>query len=66
MFVIYERPKDYPDHYVIRRWGGPGLQDRDYFQLGKTLEEARRFVPPHCIRFPRDPRDEPQIVESWI
>lgn len=69
MFVIYERPRDYPDGYVMRRWeigGSVSPRPTDYFITGKTLEEVRRAVPPHCIRLHRHPNDETQIVETWI
>jgi hypothetical protein len=67
MYVIYERPKDYPDRYVLRQW----IIDEQpsptgWFVLADTLEAVRAFVPPYCIRFERNPSDEPQIVESWI
>lgn len=66
MFVIYERPTDYPDKFVMRRFAGRPMQGTDYFRTADSLEEIRRHVPPHCARFMRDPNDEPQIVESWI
>ena len=70
MFVVYERPLDHPEHFVMRRWligaekGKP--TPTDYFVLGETLEEVRNSIPPHCVRLERDPNDEPQIVECWI
>jgi hypothetical protein len=68
MFVIYERPRDYPDKYVMRRWEitHGGSRPTDYFVLADTLEEVRRAVPPWCVKLFRDAQDEPQIVESWI
>lgn len=68
MFVIYERPTDYPTRYVVRKWhtlnGLP--HPSDYFTLHDTLEEARATVPPFMVRFPRDPKDMPCIVESYF
>jgi hypothetical protein len=71
MFVVYDRPLDYPEHYVMRRWiigavEGQPIPDKDYFVIAKTLDEVRVAIPPHCVRLERDPNDEPQIVESWI
>jgi hypothetical protein len=69
MFVVYERPRDYPDKFVLRRWSiGPGSAegDADWFVLGETLDDVRAAVPQHCIRVGRSPHDEPQIVESWV
>jgi hypothetical protein len=71
MFVVYKRPRDYPDKFVVRRWwvgktpGHPD-PDSDWFYLGETLEEVRAHVPEWCVRLERDPNDEPQIVEVWI
>jgi hypothetical protein len=71
MFVVYERPRDYPDKFVVRRWwigtgSGKPEADQDWFYLGKTLEDVRAQVPEGCFRLNRDPNDEPQIVEFWI
>jgi hypothetical protein len=69
MFVVYERPKDYPDKFVVRRWSISGERvdaDGDWFFLGETLEDVREKVPRHCIRIHRHPYDEPQILEVWI
>jgi hypothetical protein len=68
MFVVYERPKDYPDKFVLRRWaiGRGAAQGTEWFVLGETIEEVRAHVPLHCVRIGRDPHDEPQIVEVWL
>lgn len=72
VWVIYERPRDYPGLFVVR----PQHPHRDaygdfYVTYGdatthRTLEEARQVIPPGLVRVPRDPRDDPKIVESWI
>jgi hypothetical protein len=69
MWTIYFNPADHPGQFVTRRcWIGPGTITPDpvRFRVGKTLEEARTFVPWGCERLDRDPADEPQIVEVWI
>jgi|HubBroStandDraft_6_1064221.scaffolds.fasta_scaffold3971273_2 hypothetical protein len=68
MYVVYERPRDYPDKFVVRRWGcrAEGAVPEDWFVLGTTLDEVRAAIPRHCVRLERDPRDEPQIIEVWI
>ena len=71
MFVVYNRPLDHPNKFVVRRWWigrkvGEPLADADWFYLADSLEEVRRHIPAHCVRLERDPRDEPQIVECWI
>jgi hypothetical protein len=69
MYVIYQRPRDYPEHFVMRRWaiaGGAAEADKDYFVLAETLDQARQSVPPYCVRLERDPSDDPVIVETWL
>jgi hypothetical protein len=71
MFVVYRKPRDYPQSYVLRRWWigrtqGEPEADKDWFVVAATLEEVRAHVPPYCVRLERDPRDEPQIVELWM
>ena len=71
MFVVYKRPRDYPDKFVVRRWWidkipGELSADGDWFFLGDTLEEVRAHIPEWCIWLDRYPDDEPHIVECWI
>jgi hypothetical protein len=68
MFVVYEHPKDYPGHFVVRRWAfGPrGFQACQDAQLATTLEEARALVPGSYMRMPRAAGDDAVIVESWV
>jgi hypothetical protein len=68
LFTIYEKPRDYPHGYVVRRWvtdGGPEPHPREAM-VAATLEEARALVPPDLYRLQRSPEDDPCIVESWI
>ncbi|WP_448167720.1 hypothetical protein [Burkholderia ambifaria] len=71
MWVIYERPSDYPNGYVARRCyaksdGGVLVSHREFF-TGDTLEEVRAHLKPFGLyRIDRDPRDEAQIVETWL
>lgn len=71
MAVIYDHPRDFPDHFVVREHhitaGGrcmPSLVSHQF----DTLEEARDHArQPHgkiCIA--RHPKDDPVIVESWV
>ncbi|HXJ60733.1 MAG TPA: hypothetical protein VNU68_29160 [Verrucomicrobiae bacterium] len=67
IWTIYERPKDYPRHFVVRRWTiGAGQERAHECQLADTLEEARKLVPPLLIRLDRQPNDDPVIVENWL
>jgi len=72
MWVVYERPTDFPDHFVVRRFAiaanevvaGAGPDDMMLFD---TLDAARKRMSEmqlSCLR--RHPSDEPQIVEMWL
>lgn len=68
MWVVYDHPRDMPDHFVARRHEvhprGP-VPTGDVIK-GNTLGEVRARLPPGLYRMPRDPNDEPQIVEVWM
>jgi hypothetical protein len=64
MFVIYDHPKDYPGHFVVRRWvGNKPTQD---CAIADSLEIARTEVPPGLHRLPYQPGEDGVIVETWI
>lgn len=66
MWVIYDRPTDYPDEVVVVNWWGD-IRDHVVARC-ETVQEARQIIlglgASACLT--RDPGDEPQIVESWI
>lgn len=66
-FVIYERPKDFPEHFVVRRWTiTHGRTAPDLVAcLCSTLAEARETVPPDLVCMPRMDDDDAVIVEVW-
>ncbi len=67
--MIYERPDDYPRHFVVRHFRiEPGQAvPLDVVGLADTLDEARRLVPPTAdICLGRYLHDAPTIVETWI
>lgn len=71
LWVIYEHPKDYPGHYVVRRWQvlGPLCAPKTEIEGHPvlTLEEARGFVGKGTTCIGRDPyQDDPVIKEVWI
>lgn len=66
IWVIYNRPADYPDSFVVRVWRGEVPEPE--VGLYPTLELARLMVDQDgaSIRLPRHHTDDPVIVESWI
>ena len=67
LWTVYERPLDYPDHYVVRQWKiSPHGPIPGPAQLADSLEHARRLVPPYTYRLDPLPGDDPCIVEVWV
>lgn len=67
-YVIYDRPKDAPEHYVVRRWEvlrNGSLRDCEAFGY-KRLEDARKIIPSWATCVNRMPGDDPAILEVWI
>jgi len=64
MVVIYERPIDYPEHYVARLW------DTDkpscIIMVSPTYEELRNKMPKGMINIKRSQIDDERIYETWI
>ena len=70
MYVLYDHPSDYPNHFVVRpalvaSKRGKAQFSRNGF-LFDTIKEARDFIPKGMVRIHRDPADDPVIVESYI
>ena len=67
LWVIYERPSDYPDSYVVRMWHVTArYQEAGEAKAFPTLEEARAHIPKSLWPIPRSPEDDEKIVETWI
>jgi hypothetical protein len=69
IYVITEKPSDFPEHFVVRRQAiGPGgsVHWDPEAKTAPTLADARKHVPPGLIRFARAPSDDPVIVETWL
>jgi hypothetical protein len=68
VWTVYKHPVDYPDKYVARRFvvnPGSARATREMF-VEDTLDQIRALIPAEYICLPRDSRDEPHIVETWI
>jgi hypothetical protein len=69
VWVIYDKPSDFPNSLVVRRWSlavSGSLVAEDECVLASTLEEARTYIPPGLVR--QDPtfQDDPVITEFWL
>lgn len=69
MWVIYDHPKDNPNHFVVRKWtimsNAAPLASMDK-TLHDTLEEAREAIPPGLYNLVRYANDYPVIKEVWV
>jgi hypothetical protein len=69
IYTIYERPSDYPHHFVLRLFyatrGGKVVKGK-LVGIAETLENARKMLPLGLANVGRDLSDEPQIVETWM
>lgn len=71
IWVLYDHPKDYPQHYVARKWvhfdnntdytPTKDVMVSDDLMVLRTALNSRGFV-----QTTRQPGDEPQIMEVWI
>lgn len=67
MWAIYEKPKDYPNDYVARRWEiTEKAVPTGEILLADNIHTLRRKLPPGLHRIPRSLDDDPYILETWI
>lgn len=69
VWTVYEHPLDYPQWYVVRRsWviDGKIVMEPKPCGMGATLEDVRATIPEWLTRMPRQPGDDPVIVETWF
>lgn len=66
IWVIYDHPKDHPDHFVVRRWYG--LFPDNVVDSFDTLVSAREYIAWQggCAAMKRFDDDDPVIVETWL
>lgn len=66
MWTIYDHPRDYPQHFVVRVFYG--LEKEAKADTFDTLADARRFVRQQggSFNLHRQEEDDPVIAESWV
>lgn len=69
MWVVYDKPKDYPEHIMARKWNISAgkvvptetvICHTQYINLEITLEQKGLH------KLPPDPHDDPKIKEVWV
>jgi hypothetical protein len=70
VWVVYDKPADFPNTFVARRWlsaAGPKVTPTDDFIVSPDLESLRALLASRgLVRFNRSPEDDAKIVEVWI
>jgi hypothetical protein len=70
MWTVYSHPKDYPDHFIARKWLIGSKRDEpeatDEVVARFSLDEVRTALPPGLYCIGRKTGDDPCIVEVWL
>lgn len=70
MYTVYDHPSDYPNDYVCRRLvisPGEVKADCTFLMVTKDLELIRgQMLHMGLTLVPRDPSDDPVVIESYI
>ena len=68
IWTICKNPSDHPGKFTARRHEVfPGRSSAtQHLLVADSLEAIRALLPPGLYLIPREPNDDPVIVESWI
>lgn len=71
LFAIYDKPTDFPESFVVRRWAVTPMHpepqpDPEPWGVCATLEHARQRIPAGLVRMHRMADDAPSVVETWF
>jgi len=70
MWTIYDRPTDFPEDYVARRWvidaHGACATDRILVSKHDLQWLREQMIDMHLTVLPRSDGDAPCIVETWL
>jgi hypothetical protein len=67
LFVIFEKPLDFSDKFVVRQQfvvGGAVVMGG--VRVASCLARARKCVPDGCSRISRTEQDDVKIIEVWL
>jgi hypothetical protein len=69
IWTVYDHPSDYPDGFIARRWAivdGREIMTDDTIEADDLETLRRHFEERTLCCLPREPDDDPVIVECWI
>ena len=67
LWTVYIKPLDYPGKAVVRRF--ELYKPTDDVHVFDSVGPARRWIHENThadVRFPREPGDDPCILETWL
>jgi hypothetical protein len=79
LYVVYDRPRDYPDLFVCRRWNARRhssyawhhtsfielAAEPNIYASARTIDALRAQLPPVLVWFPIRPGSDYAILEMW-
>lgn len=67
MWVVYEKPSDFPSGFVVRKWEVVrGRELAGGAITAVTLHDARLLIPKGTVNIGRFNLDDATILEIWI
>lgn len=66
MWVIYDKPNDFPDKFVVRPHSAKLEAPMSFFMTGDSLDDIKKLLPPGLSLLPRDETDAECVVETWL
>jgi hypothetical protein len=66
MWVVYDRPSDFPTEAIARRFDMQTQRPTEDTLRAPSLEALRGQLPSNATVLPRQPGDDPVIVECWL
>ena len=65
IWVVYERPSDFPNCYVARLWIGETPTDE--LIAATDVDDIRNALAERgLVKLDRHPQDDPRILETWL
>jgi hypothetical protein len=68
IITIYNKPLDYPNHFIAREYfvNPEKKVTGNVIAKEKTLSLVRKKIPRNMIRIIRSPEDDINVIETWI
>lgn len=67
MFVVYDHPQDFPEHYVAALWLTTPHTRVRYVLRSSTLDRLRHVLEVFgLVHLHRNDGDDPVILETWL